>query len=102
MGCLGDLHGRTTMSSEINCTAELQAQLRSIFIVAILKNFAEFGIPYVKSLLKKWKHQKLYAIDENDPDSTKLMVWIEKQMQMDDYAFKEIDGTYYDYLEIML
>ena len=71
-------------------------------IVAIIKNFMELGIPCITSLIKRFIKRKLLKVKDDAFENEKLVMRIEQQLTLGKYAFKEIDGTYYDYLEMML
>ena len=71
-------------------------------IAAILKNIAEIGLPYINKKFKRARKKFLDEIKYDEDDNSNLILRIEKQMNLDRYAYKEIDGTYNDYLEIML
>lgn len=103
-GCLNEnSSGDLTVSKDHTCTRELYGQLRSIFIVAIIKNVIEISTPLITNWLKKRKKSKFYKkLQENERDSSMLLIRCEKQMDRGIYAFKDIDGTYYDYLELMI
>lgn len=79
-------------------------QVRTIMIVAIIKNVIEIGMPFAKSLIKKFKDKKLKKLQDGMKlqDHQRLLIRIERDMAKEDYAHKEIDGTYDDYLEIMI
>ena len=102
LGCITTVDGNSVLSEDVTCTSEIQNQLRSIFIIAIFKNAIEIGLPFIMNFLRKRSKKRLYSIDENDSEQAKLLIRIEQQMDLNAYAYKEIDGTYYDYLEIML
>lgn len=62
-GCIGtDSDGNTSKSFDYTCGNELTIQLRSIFIVAFLKNFFEIVIPWLKQKVKQWKKSRLYVV----------------------------------------
>ena len=97
-GCI-----ENSVRSEDNlCTTELANQMRSIMIIAIFKNLMELGIPCITTMIKSFKRGRLFNPDNVHGNDAKLLVRIEEQMTKGAYAYKEIDGTYYDYLEIML
>ena len=71
-------------------------------IIAIFKNIAEITIPCIKKTLKAGKNAKRFDVRNHHFSKDKLLARIEIEMTLCEYAYKEIDGTYYDYLEIML
>lgn len=102
-GCIGaDETGVMRRSFTNLCTDELANQMRSIMIIAIFKNIIEIGLPALKTCIKKRKNKSLYDTTKHTQENIKLLVRIEEQMSLGKYAYKEIDGTYYDYLEIMM
>lgn len=103
-GCIDeDSKGKLILSKDNTCFRELYAQLRSIFIIAIFKNIMEIGLPIVFNFINARKKQKYYkTLKESDNDKDQLMYRIERNMDRGIYAFKDIDGTYWDYLEIMI
>jgi anoctamin-10 len=103
-GCLDeDSNGDLFLSKDNLCSRELYGQLRSIFIVAIIKNIMEIGMPIAFEWLASRSKKKYYkSLMKSDRDSYRLLVRCEQQMDRGIYAFKEIDGTYFDYLEIMI
>ena len=102
-GCIDEAPDGTLVQSEDNdCFRELYVQLRSIFIMAILYNLMEIGMPILWMFLAKKNKLKFYKkAAESEKDSHKLLLRIEKNMDRGMYAFKDIDGTYFDYLELM-
>ena len=44
----------------------------------------------------------MYKYDPNDSEAFLALIRIEKQADWSNYQFKEIDGTYFDYLEIVI
>lgn len=52
--------------------------------------------------LASWCKRKLYKSEESDTNNFRTVLSIEKQADAGTYAFKEIDGTYFDYLEILV
>lgn len=90
------------LSKDVICTGELESQLRSIFLLGIFKNLFEIGIPFIKNKLNTRKKAALFKIDKTDSNDDKLLIRIEQQLDRSPYMFKDIDGTYYDYLELFL
>jgi hypothetical protein len=103
-GCIATVDGEQVLSDDNRCTNEVSVQVRTIMIVAIIKNLVEIGTPFVKSLLKKVKERKIKKLEGSMDlkDHQRLLVRIERDMAKEPYAHKEIDGTYDDYLEIMI
>lgn len=76
--------------------------MRSIFIIAILKNFIELGIPIALEFWAKFKKTKTYSnLKESKKDKDKLLLRIEKNLDKSVYGDKDLDGTYEDYSEII-
>jgi anoctamin-10 len=103
-GCIDeDSTGTLTVSVDNKCFRELYTQLRSIFIIAILMNFVELATPLITNWLAGRKKSGYYEkAKERGTDRDKLLVRIETNMDKGVYAFKEIDGTYSDYMELMV
>jgi hypothetical protein len=94
--------GDLVISEDNNCFRELNAQLRSIFIVAFFRNITEIGIPIVFNFLNRRKKSKHYQkLKDSKNDEHNLLARIELSMDKSDYSFGDIDGTYWDYLELM-
>jgi hypothetical protein len=94
--------GDLVISEDNNCFRELNAQLRSIFVVAFFRNITEIGIPIVFNFLNRRKKSKHYQkLKDSKNDEHKLLARIELSMDKSDYSFGDIDGTYWDYLELM-
>jgi anoctamin-10 len=103
-GCIDeDSTGTLTVSKDNKCFRELYTQLRSIFIIAILLNVVELGLPVLSNWMAGRKKSQYYEkAKERGTDRDKLLVRIEVNMDKGVYAFQEIDGTYWDYMEIMI
>ena len=103
-GCIDeDSTGTLTVSKDNRCFRELYTQLRSIFIIAILLNFIELGLPILYNWLAGRRKTQYYEkAKERGTDRDKLLVRIETNMDRGVYAFTDIDGTYWDYMEIMI
>lgn len=101
-GCIDDVNGTLVQSKDNNCFRELYVQLRSIFIIAIFYNLMEIGLPILYKWLASKNKAKFYKKAEDSEENThKLLVRIERNMDRGDYAFQDIDGTYFDYLELI-
>lgn len=101
-GCIAERNGTVQLSEFNKCTTEVSALIRSVMIIAIFKNIAEIIIPCIKKTLKSRKNAKFLDARNHHFNKDKLLSRIEREMTLSDYAYKEIDGTYYDYLEMML
>jgi len=55
---------KTELSSDNLCSVEVSNQVRTIMIISLVKNVIEIGVPFAKSLLKKYKDRKLKALQE--------------------------------------
>jgi len=103
-GCLDDNGaGDLVLSKDNTCFRELYVQLRSIFIIAIIKNVNEIALPLVLKYMSGRKKTKFYKkLEKSDKDEHKLLARIETSMDRGVFAFQDIDGTYWDYLELMI
>ena len=102
VGCIAERNNEVVLSEFNLCSSELASQIRSIMILAIFKNIFEIGIPFLKGTLKTCSRSKFLNPKNHTLDQDKTLARIERDMAMDDYAYKEIDGTYNDYLELLL
>lgn len=72
-------------------------------MIAILKNLIEIGLPFLMNCYHSMKKKKFYKkLDESIDNKHKLLSRVEKTMDKGEYSSGEIDGTYSDYLEIMI
>lgn len=103
-GCLDyNSQGKLTLSKDYLCFNEIYVQLRSIFVLAIIKNLYEIGAPFIFELLRSRGKQKIYKkLEQSNEDSHKLLLRIEKNANKSAYGLEDLDGTYYDYQEIIL
>ena len=77
--------------------------MRSIFVISILKNIIEIGTPFFFEWWSKRSKQKVYCkLNESKEDRHRLLSRIENNMNKSDYNFKELDGTYHEYLELII
>lgn len=53
-------------------------QMRSIMIIAIVKNVMEIGLPCITMLLKRRKNKKLFDTSLHHRENDKLLVRIEE------------------------
>lgn len=90
------------MNQNNTCDDELEALVWSYYIIAFIKNFNEVVTPLIMPLIQKWIKRKMYKYDPNDSEAFLALIRIEKQADWSNYQFKEIDGTYFDYLEIVI
>jgi len=77
-GCIQEISGLTTLNYENTCDDELEALVRSYYVVAFIKNFNELFTPLISPLIGMYKKWKLYKFDEGDSDSFKTLIRIEK------------------------
>lgn len=89
------------MNSNNLCANELAIQIRTILIINFIKNLNELGQPLIIMCLKRRGKQKIQNKTLHTTNDRILLARIEEQASMTNYAFKEIDGTYWDYLEMM-
>ena len=61
-GCIVTIDGNAARSKDLRCTDELALQMRSIMIIAILKNIMEIGLPCLLLCLKRGTKRKLYDV----------------------------------------
>lgn len=101
VGCITKVNGKTELSHNVNCMAELQTAVQSIMIVMVIKNLTEVIVPWLTSKINTKKLMMRYKT-EPDTENEKLLKLIETQFILKDYKFKELDGTYQDYLELMI
>jgi anoctamin-10 len=103
-GCLDDNgSGDLVVSKDNNCFRELNIQLRSIFIIAIFRNVIEIGLPIIFNFLNRRSKSKYYQkLKDSAKDEHKLLARIELSMDKSSYSFGDIDGTYWDYLELVI
>ena len=101
-GCIASRNGSVVLSEFNLCTSEVSNQMRSIMIIAIFKNIAEIAIPCITNIIKVGKKSRLFDTNNLHFEKDKLIARIERELTLGNYTYKEIDGTYYDYLEIML
>lgn len=103
-GCLDyNSAGKLTLSKDYLCFNEIYVQLRSIFVLAIIKNFYEIGAPFIFGLLRSRSKQKTYKkLEEAKEDKQKLILRIEKNADKSAYGYEDLDGTYYDYQEVLI
>ena len=98
-----DSSKKLVLSKDYLCFNEIYAQLRSIFVIAILKNIVEIGTPFLFELYNKRTKAKRYkSLMESKEDKDKLLLRIEKNADKSSYGYEELDGTYYDYQEILI
>lgn len=103
-GCLDyNSNGNLELSKDYSCFNEIYAQLRSIFVMAIIKNLYEIGAPFVFGLIRSKGKNKIYKkLEQSREDKHKLLLRIERNANKSAYGFEDLDGTYYDYQEIIL
>lgn len=103
-GCLDyNSEGKLTLSSDNKWFNEIYSQLRSIFVISILKNILEIGLPFLFTWWRNREKIKFYnKLDASKEDKHKLLSRIEKNMNKSDYNYGELDGTYNEYLEIFI
>ena len=77
-GCIMEVNGSTVKSEDLLCTDELMQQMRSIMIVAIIKNIMEIGLPCIIMLIKRRKNKKLFDTSRHHREDDKLLVRIEE------------------------
>ena len=79
-GCLDyNKAGKLILSKDYKWFNEIYAQLRSIFVIAILKNIFEIGLPFALEFWSKWRKTKFYSkLEESKEDKNKLLLRIEK------------------------
>jgi hypothetical protein len=84
-----------------DCFGDLQAQMRSIFIVNFIKNAQEIGQPALMAWLRKRKR-----VADPNPEKhlfNQIDEYIESQYFQEKYAFtEELDGTFGDYMEMII
>lgn len=101
-GCLDtDENGVYTLNQNNLCANELAIQIWTILIINFIKNLNELGQPLIIMCLKWWGTSKIQNKTLHTSNDRVLLARIEEQASMTNYAFKEIDGTYWDYLEMM-
>ena len=91
-----------------SCRAELSNTLMIIFVVAVVKNLIEVGLPFVMQYLKKKQRMKIEAEMEQrgvKPDGSegeKLRTKLELEFDLMNTDSAEVDNTYADYMEMMI
>jgi anoctamin-10 len=82
------------------CFSELSVQLRTVFVLAIVKNMAEFGLPYAKVFLATKRAGRL---SHQAGRFKELDEYVERQDLLENYQVSiELDGTIQDYMELMI
>lgn len=92
---------KVSTTGEIDCFEAVAVQMKTLFLVAFVKNIPEILVPYLK-LYQKRKSKKVsgklvehpfYHIDQK----------IEEQIEKEAYAANlEVDGTVADYMELVI
>eukprot|EP00828_Plagiopyla_frontata_P042534 TRINITY_DN6368_c0_g1_i3.p3 TRINITY_DN6368_c0_g1~~TRINITY_DN6368_c0_g1_i3.p3 ORF type:complete len:215 (-),score=29.02 TRINITY_DN6368_c0_g1_i3:376-999(-) len=93
--------GSVRCVQETGYQRRVHGQLRTVFIVTIIKNIPELVMPYMKMLMK----QKFKEEDETPVlhQFSSIDNQITKQISLEPYAAnKEVDGTIFDYLELIV
>ena len=90
---------------------ELYIQLIALFFVAFTKNIAELGIPLLKFYLKT-KTVSISGAEERKKAERWAIAWlhenlvirdeVEYQNKLPAYQFKNVDGTFDDFLELVV
>lgn len=97
-GCLE----RGVRSRLNSCGGELRNQITIIFIVAVLKNFMEIGLPLALNWLRKRKLDKQRDALASMNKEEQLRFRVEQENALSKYESLEVDGTYADYIEMMV
>lgn len=92
---------KVSTTGEIDCFEAVAVQMKTLFLVAFVKNIPEILVPFLK-LYQKRKNKKVsgkvvehpfYQIDQK----------IEEQLEKEPYAANlEVDGTVADYMELVI
>lgn len=91
-----------------SCRAELSNTLMIIFIVAIVKNLVEVGLPFVLQYMKKKKRAKILAemeqrgVKHDGIEGERLRTKLELEFDLMNTDSAEVDNTYSDYMELMI
>jgi anoctamin-10 len=103
-GCVKTLQFNKNVSMYNYCDEELENQMITIAIINFVKNFSEIGLPW---LMNKWKnaqkrkkgnHEEVTKLDA----VTALRSKIEYQNNLEDFNVGFVDGTFDDYLELVI
>ena len=90
----GDIEG----CKNDNCFSELSLQLGSIFIVNLVLNVVELGLPWVKQQLEVRKEKKkIQKMTQEDPSIREHMGEVEEQAKCEDY-----ESPFDDYMEMAI
>lgn len=90
----GDIEG----CKNDDCFSELSLQLGSIFIVNLVLNVVELGLPWVKQWLEARKERKkIQKMTQEDPSIREHMGEVEEQAKCEDY-----ESPFDDYMEMAI
>ena len=97
-----------TTTEGASCRAELSNTLMTIFLVAWAKNLVEVGLPFLKQYLKNRQRRLVdnemsrYGVRQDSNEAELLRGKIEKEYDMLSTEAQDVDGTYADYMEMMI
>lgn len=88
------------------CYYELQGQAQVVLAVEMLKNATELLLPWLKPKLRKMLKKntlspEALAVDA-ETGQARMSHFVQQAMDKDSYGEFEVDGTFYDYMEVMI